>query len=229
MKTPDTKTILNLTLIAAIILVGKKIGDKLHLWDTAADTTSKALDEGSTSDITNVSSAAPVGLALNPKYWQYIYASAKKELAKKKINITGKEVLHSLTIFGTNPLKPSEITVLTPFDIVKSFVPIYNIYNAKNKIDEFLKTKKLDTLQQTYAVLCMQIENSKGIFSDDPERINSVFQRLNSKAQISYLSGVFLLLYGKDLLSYLQTFLNTDEQAKIYNIIKNKPLYANLK
>lgn len=222
MKTPDTKTILNVSLIIAIILVGKKIGGKLGLWNTAEDTTANALDTGSTENITNVTTSAPVGLSLNPNYWKAIFNSVKPKP-------DGLKILHSLTIFGTNPLKQNEYTILTIENFFKTFIPVYNLVNVKNELDKITKLKKLNTLEQTYAALCLKIYDSKGFFSDDPDRVNGVFMQLNSKAQISYLSNVFNKIFDKDLLTYLQQFLNNTEQTKIYNIIKNKPLYTNLK
>jgi hypothetical protein len=222
MKAPDTKTILNITLIVAIIVVGKKLGEKLGIFNTTEDTTAAALETGSTENISNVSSTAPVGLSLNPNYWKAIFKSVKPFPS-------GLKMLHSLTIFGTDPLKPQQYSVLTVENFLKTFIPVYNLVNAKNELDKISKLKKLNSLEQTYAALCMKIYDSKGFFSDNPDRLNGVFQQLNSKAQISYLSMVFNKVFDKDLTTYLTTFLNSTELTKISNIIKNKPLYTNLK
>ena len=224
MKTPDTKTILNVTLIVAIIVVGKKLGETLGLFKTQADTTAEELESGSTANVTDTSATAPVGLALNPLYWKSIYKAINDQLKKQnKPVLTGKQLLNSLTIEGTNPLQllNKEITVL---DFIKKIVPD-KFLNVDTKLKAFTT---LNTLELTYGVLCIQIKESKGIFLDDPEIINGVFQKLNSKAQISFLSNVFLKMYNLDLLSYLKNFLNSEEQTKIYKIIKNKPLYKNI-
>lgn len=222
MKTPDTKTILNITLIVAIVVVGKKLGEKLGIFNTTADTTAEQLETGSTENITNVTTTAPVGLSLNPNYWKAIFKSIKPFPS-------GLKILHSLTIYGTNPLKPTEFSALTLTNVLKTFIPIYGLVNIANEVNKLTTLKKLNTLEQTYAVLCAKIYDSKGVLSDEPDRVYSVFQTLNSKAQISYLSSVFTKCYDKDLLTYLTQFLNSTELTKIYNILKNKPLYINLK
>lgn len=72
--------------------------------------------------------------------------------------------------------------------------------------------------------LAKQIYDSKGLFNDDEEKIYGAFQACKNQAQISIMSGFFLNNYKRDLWSYLQSFLDIEQQAKIYNIIKGKPL-----
>lgn len=221
MEAPSTKTILNVTLIVAIIVIGKKVGEKLGIFNTVADDTANQLDAGSTESITNVSTSAPVGLSLNPNYWKAIFRSIKPKIG-------GKEALKSLTITGTNPINVNQIKSLTVSNLTSAFLP-KSLTLVTDTISNMSKVLKLNGLEQTYAVLCLKLYDSKGLFYDNPDKVNSVFQLLNSKAQISYLSFVFNKLFDKDLLSYLKQFLNSDELAKISNIIKNKPLYTNIK
>jgi hypothetical protein len=222
MKAPDTKTILNITLVIAIIVVGKKLGEKFGLFKTTDDKTAEQLDTGATGDTSNVTTTAPTGLALNPNYWKNIYASIKPK-------VTGAQILKSLTILGTNPLKPTEpASIITGANLLKLLVPPYAIVDFTNQINTISKVKKLNTLEQTYAILAAKIYDSKGIFADEPDKLNSVFQQLNSKAQISYLSFVFNKIYDKDLFTYLTQFLNSTELTKISNIIKNKAFYKNI-
>lgn len=72
--------------------------------------------------------------------------------------------------------------------------------------------------------LAKQIFDAKGIFNDDEDKIYGAFQACKNQAQISIMSGFFLNNYKRDLWTYLQSFLDTEQQAKIYNIIKGKPL-----
>lgn len=222
MKAPDTKTILNVSLIIAIILVGKKIGEKLGIFETKQDVTALELETGSTENVQNTSSTAPVGLALNPNYWISIYKSININRQSKGLpKLTGKEILKSLTIAGTNPALPIKENLSLLDKSIKAllFIPNY----LKDLLND-VKSKNLNPLEQTYAILCYKIYDSKGIFNDEEDSIYNSFQILNSKAQISYLSNTFSKIYNKDLLSYLKNFLNSDELTKIYQIIKNKPL-----
>ena len=70
-----------------------------------------------------------------------------------------------------------------------------------------------------------RIYQSKGIFNDDESRLYSVFQAMPTQLQISYLSSVFTQQYKKDMLDYIKGFTNEEERAKIFDIVKNKPLY----
>jgi len=221
MKVPETKTILNATLIIAILVIGKKVGEKLGIFNTASDNIANELDQGSTANINNVSLSAPVGLSLNPNYWKAIYKSIKPK-------VTGKQILKSLTIFGTNPISLAQNKSLTMSNITSAFFP-KSLTLVTSTLANMSNVLKLNTLEQTYAVLCLKIYDSKGLFKDDPDKVNSVFQLLNSKAQISYMSFVFNKIFDKDLFTYLTQFLNSDELAKISNIIKNKQLYTNIK
>jgi hypothetical protein len=235
MKAPDTKTILNITLVIAIIVVGKKVGEALGLFKTSEDKKAEELDLGTTASALDTSSTAPVGLSLNPNYWKYILKSISDKLVSQgKNKLTGNQAGILLTISGTQPFSRENLLLGTKYgskskffiNNITKFIPIPEaIKTASVAIYDKIVSKKLDPLQKTYAPLAYKIYNSKGIFSDDPEIVNSVFQQLKSKLQISYLSDTYIKMYDKDLFTYLQQFLNTEEQTKIYNILKNKPLY----
>ena len=77
----------------------------------------------------------------------------------------------------------------------------------------------------SYDQLSKQVYNAKGIFNDDEDSLFGVFRTLNTQFQIAFLSNYFYKLYKKDLLSYILGFTNTEERAKLYDIIKNKKLY----
>jgi hypothetical protein len=72
--------------------------------------------------------------------------------------------------------------------------------------------------------IAKQIYDSKGFFNDNEEKLFDAFQKTRNQAQISYVSGVFQRDYKRDLFSFLQKFLSVEELAKVYQIIKGKPL-----
>ena len=77
----------------------------------------------------------------------------------------------------------------------------------------------------SYRDLSKQLYDAKGVFNDDEDALFGVFRTLNTQFQISFLSNYFYKLYKKDLLSYILGFTNTEERAKLYDIIINKKLY----
>ena len=185
MKAPDTKTILNITLVIAIIVIGKKLGEKFGIFETKEDKQAENLEQGSTTDtaIVNVSNPA---LSLNPNYYKTI---AKKYNAnQKKLN------------------KP----VLTAADFTK-------LLSINPSVAPNYWNLQLDKV-------VFDIRNSKGIFDDNETALFNKFQIMKSQFMISYVVNLFQKSYNKDMWSYIQEFTNSDEQAKIYNIIKNKPL-----
>lgn len=185
MKAPDTKTILNITLVIAIIVVGKKIGEKLGLFGTKQDEQASELEEGSTGNTEVVNQQNP-SLALNPNYWQTI--GKEYNIKQQKAN---KPILNKDSIGKLLSIQPS----------------VYpNYWNLQ-----------LDRV-------VFDIRNSKGLFDDNETALYGQFQKMKSQFMISYVASVFLKRYNKDMWSYITDFTNSDEQAKIYNIIKNKPL-----
>lgn len=68
------------------------------------------------------------------------------------------------------------------------------------------------------------VKNSKGIFNDNEDALYNVFQNMKNQVQISYLADTFQKLNNKDMASYIKGFTNEEERAKIFRIIKNKPL-----
>lgn len=217
MKAPDTKTILNITLIVGVFIVGKKILEKLGFLDDQNDKIAKELDEGSTSNVVNISPNAPVGLALNPNYWKSIIRAYNNGLVAKGLpKLTGAGIVKILTF--TTPLPNAKFT-LTGL--------IYSSPLASVKLSQLIELqKKRPTTQweNTYLFLAFKIKEAKGLFVDNPEIVFNCFQQLFSKTQISYLADIFQVYYNQDLTSYLNDFLDSAEMTKIYNIIKNKKL-----
>lgn len=72
-------------------------------------------------------------------------------------------------------------------------------------------------------LLAKNIYDSKGYFNDDEDKLYGVFKSLKTKSQVSYLAEFFYKKYSKDLVAYLQTFLNDDEMARLKKIIDPLP------
>jgi len=68
-----------------------------------------------------------------------------------------------------------------------------------------------------------EILNSKGVFNDDEEMVFNAFNKLRNQAQVSYIAELFQK-DKRDLTTFLKSFLNTEEMAKLYRIVANKPL-----
>lgn len=185
MKAPDTKTILNITLVIAIIVVGKKIGEKFGLFETKEDVKAENLEQGSTGNTAIVDKTNPA-LALNPNYYNTI--AKEYNIKQKKAN------------------KP----ILTKDDFTK-------LLSIQPSVYPNLWNLQLDKV-------VFDIRNSKGVFDDNETALYNKFQIMKSQFMISYVANLFQKAYNKDMWSYIQEFTNNDEQAKIYNIIKNKPL-----
>ena len=69
--------------------------------------------------------------------------------------------------------------------------------------------------------LSKQIYNSKGTFKDDNNMLYDVFSSLQTQYQLSALAFYFSTMYKKDLLNYIKSFTNTDEQNVIFDKVRN--------
>lgn len=67
--------------------------------------------------------------------------------------------------------------------------------------------------------LAKKLHKAKGTFNDNEDSVWSAFRNLKYKSQVTQLSDVFYNLYKIDLYTYLESFLNTAELNKLYNII----------
>lgn len=134
-------------------------------------------------------------------------------------------------------------TMPTKTDINKpnlAFSPTYhNViiaeYNKKNNIksgiglietrQKFMpvdKSKPKEWVQQLDRIAA-DILDSKGLFNDNEQKVFNAFNLLKNQAQVSYVSGVFQR-NKRDLTTFLKSFLNDEEMAKLYRIVANKPL-----
>lgn len=215
MKTPDTKTILNVTLIIGIFIIGKKLLEVFGVTKSSEDKIAEALETGSVSNVENTSSNAPPGLALNPNYWISIYKAVNKlRVSKLLAPLTGSQVFQQLMF---EPYKP--LTRLSFWDTV-----IQNNYSVDEMLILQKKLGTIDQLTTTYLRAVYTLMKAKGFFKDQPGLVFSTFQKMKTKAQVSYLSKTFSQVTGQDLQGYLATFLNSSEQTKISNYLKNLKL-----
>ena len=169
------------------------------------------------------------GLLIGRKVLQSIgvlkTAEEQKNIEQTGAIVTGSE----LTPTKTDPSNPA-----------LAFNPKYNNviiaeYNKKNNIKTasgFIKTREkfmpVDKSMpkswgsQLYAIRT-EILNSKGFFNDDEQMINNAFNKLRNQAQVSYVAELFAK-DKRDLSTFLKSFLNDEEMAKLYRIVANKPL-----
>lgn len=220
MKAPETKTILNVALIIGIVFIGKKVFEKLGILDSAEDKIAKDLELNSGGDITNTTNTAPPALSLAPNYWISIFASINKVLkAQNKNLLTGKQIKAFLTFEPERPLTKFDFKTITKGDGI-----LKGIFNTNKLIELQKKSNVKEGFENSYLNLAYLIYNAKGIFKDNPEIVNNAFQKLNTRAKVSYLSSIFSRAYNTDLQTYLASFLNETEMSKIANYLKNKKL-----
>jgi hypothetical protein len=97
----------------------------------------------------------------------------------------------------------------------------YNVYLKLVNAGPYEDVKWLDSL----SILIKNVYDSKGVFKDDIDKLYSAFQATKNLLQVSLLSKYFYIRYKKDIWEYIKSFTNNEEQSKILNILKNKPLY----
>jgi hypothetical protein len=68
-----------------------------------------------------------------------------------------------------------------------------------------------------------RLYNSKGFFNDDEDNVYSIFRSAQSKLQVSCFAYYFNQIKKRNLIEYLSSFLNSDEIARIGEIIEKKP------
>jgi hypothetical protein len=228
MKAPDTKTILNISLAIGIFIVGKKLMETFGLLKTADDKIADELAVDSGGNIQDTSPKAPAGLSLNPNYWKNIFANIQKEQKAKKLPIlTGKQMV-TLLFFENRPINNYSFKDLLKVENIFALGLLSNLF----KTGEYIVLQKKLGIQNSkpfewinaYLFLASNIYNAKGIFKDNPDSVNSIFQKLNSRAKISYLSEIFTKAYGLDLQTYLASFLDSTEMTKLANYLKNKKI-----
>jgi hypothetical protein len=71
-------------------------------------------------------------------------------------------------------------------------------------------------------VKATNIYNAIGVIYDKPENIKAAFSNIVTKSQVSFLAEIFRQDYKTDLLSFLRSKLDTDEQQRILAQILNR-------
>lgn len=169
------------------------------------------------------------GLLIGRKVLQSI-GILKTAEEQKNIEQTG-------AIIAGSELTPTKTDITNP---ALAFNPKYNNviiaeYNRKNNIttaagmaatrQKFMpvdKSKPASWGSQLFAIRT-EILNSKGLFNDDEEMVFNAFNKLRNQAQVSYIAELFQK-DKRDLSTFLKSFLNNEEMAKLYRIVANKPL-----
>jgi len=169
------------------------------------------------------------GLLIGRKVLQSI-GILKTAEEQKNIEQTG-------AIIAGSELTPTKTDITNP---ALAFNPKYNNviiaeYNRKNNIttaagmaatrQKFMpvdKSKPASWGSQLFAIRT-EILNSKGLFNDDEEMVFNAFNKLRNQAQVSYIAELFQK-DKRDLSTFLNSFLNNEEMAKLYRIVANKPL-----
>lgn len=86
---------------------------------------------------------------------------------------------------------------------------------------------KLKTVNWLWLNPAEMIYTANGYYGgivDSPERVKSAISMLDNKYQVSQLADVFYLRYNHDLLTYLQSFLDSSElSANVYDPIIRLP------
>lgn len=108
---------------------------------------------------------------------------------------------------------------------------ISDLFSGNNRVKfaaEALKMGKLPFLgvpQNGYLaeVYAKQIWDAKGTFKDNEDSVYNVFRDINDQYSIPFVAYKFSELFQRDLLGFLPTFMDNDELAIVYNIIKNNP------
>lgn len=155
-----------------------------------------------------------------------IKTAAEVEQEKKALELETGSTGSIATINVSNPalaLNPNYYNTI--IDYIKKTrykggaIP-YNTYLKFANPGPFADAKWLDGIN----ILIKNVYDSKGIVKDDMPKLYSAFQTCKNLLQVSLLSKYFYIRYKKDLFEYIKSFTNTEEQSKILNIIKNKPL-----
>jgi len=119
----------------------------------------------------------------------------------------GKKLSGAFNFFGDSPDDKANAAIITSASAY--FSPNY----YKTKSGAVLTTV-------AYAnTWCQTVKDSNGYFNDDEAQVIGAFAQLKYKTQVSWMAERFYILYQKDLLGFLQSFLNDAEMAKISAIV----------
>lgn len=121
------------------------------------------------------------------------------------------------TLITTLPNNPS--LSLNP----NYFIVIYKFYKLKYPNKDFNNLKQATIPTSTLQNLARKIYEAKGKFNDDEQALYTSFKLCETQYQVSLMSFYFTYFYKTDMFTYIKSFTDTEEQAEIYNTIKNYP------
>jgi hypothetical protein len=70
-------------------------------------------------------------------------------------------------------------------------------------------------------IIADQINDANGFFNDDEDAIYSAFNKLRTKGDLSKLNDIFTNKYQKDILMFLNSFMNTQELQPVVDKVNN--------
>lgn len=193
--------------------------------ETTQTTKPAGINTGLILNIGLLIAAGLVGRKLLQTFGVLKTAEEQKNIEQSGAIVTGSEL---------TPTKPDASNPALAFNPKYNNVLIAD-YNKKNNIttaagmaatrQKFMpvdKSKPASWGSQLFAIKT-EIYNSKGLFNDDEQMLFNAFNKLRNQAQVSYISELFAK-DKRDLTTFLKSFLNDEEMAKLYRIVANKPL-----
>jgi len=90
-----------------------------------------------------------------------------------------------------------------------------------NKICKQSYTK--DEVRTLFPKWCTIVYDAKGIIIDDYPAVIGIMAKIRNKGDWYLFSNLFQLMYKKDIISYLNSFLDAKEMLPINNKLKNLP------
>ena len=155
-------------------------------------------------------------------------SEAEQEQDKNALNLDVSSATQTATVNPNNPLLSLNPKYWKAIFVRenKARIALNKPKLTANQLAFYLRINKANTkfFYDQMKEVAESIWDSKGFFKDNTGKLYNQFQQLGSQAQISYLADVFQTKYNRDMWSYVQDFTNNEEQNKIYNIIKSKPL-----
>lgn len=113
----------------------------------------------------------------------------------------------------------SDVEVLTP--LVKHLIKKGIIKKGEKITVNHLK--KIMPNYNSIPSLVQKMHKAKGFWNDKEMEIFSVFRQMSSKYESAFLTTIFKSFYKEDLYSYLDDTLDSEEMAKIFDIVAKKP------
>jgi hypothetical protein len=85
----------------------------------------------------------------------------------------------------------------------------------------YWKTHQITLSESEYNQIADQLKSAYGWFNDDEDSIYAAFNKLKTKGDVSKLNDIFTSKYQKDLLMYLNSFMNTEELQPVVEKVNN--------